>query len=70
MLAVFITQQTTTAFLKLRNYGKAHFADRAQNTDDHVDVADVKHGHYEVNSTKVARTSSDILPTSLAILGF
>ena len=46
MFAVFVAQQTTTAFLRIRRKRKRNLADRTQNTNDHVDVANVKHWHY------------------------
>ena len=46
MFAVFVAQQTTTAFLRIRRKRKRNLADRTQNTNDHVDVANVTHWHY------------------------
>lgn len=46
MFAVFVVQQATTAFLGIKRKRKHDLADRTQNTNDHVDVANVKHWHY------------------------
>ena len=46
------------------------FADAAQDADDHIDEADVEHGHDEVDCAEVARARRDVLPASLADLRF
>ena len=46
MFAIFVAQQATTAFLAVRRERNQNLADRTQNTNDHVDVTNVKHWHY------------------------